>query len=110
MATRIASFHASSSVPCCYSHSLDLVLVDHNRLCNEQKMLRPAVRQVFDHHDLDEPFHTAERVVVEPVGSCASLVARESKLPFRLKQQLMTFQTGAAEGLGNGSFDTTNTR
>mmetsp|Transcript_42088 Transcript_42088/g.132621 ORF Transcript_42088/g.132621 Transcript_42088/m.132621 type:complete len:488 (-) Transcript_42088:82-1545(-) len=73
---------------------LNVVLVDHNELKQEQKWLEPAVVGVIDHHE-DTGAHADVRLrMVEPiVGSCSSLVAsfltgREGEMKEEVKQSL----------------------
>lgn len=53
-----------------------LTLVDHNALAPAQRPLAPFVRAVVDHHRDERLFPAARPRLVEPVGSCATLVAR----------------------------------
>lgn len=53
---------------------LRLVLVDHNRLSAAQEAWAPAVEEILDHHAEEGRYPAAGRVI-EPVGSCATLVA-----------------------------------
>lgn len=52
---------------------LRLMLVDHNMLPDADSDLEGAVVEVIDHHKLERV--TSCPIVVEPVGSCATLVA-----------------------------------
>jgi exopolyphosphatase len=55
---------------------LRVTLVDHNVLSPSQSYLQDAVFEVIDHHYAeDQPFPRLERLVIEPVGSTATLVA-----------------------------------
>ncbi|CAB0034020.1 unnamed protein product [Trichogramma brassicae] len=56
---------------------LDLSLLDHHALTGDDSGLRDAVRSVIDHRpqDRDWPWLDCD-LVLEQVGSCASLVAR----------------------------------
>ena len=51
-----------------------MVIVDHNVLCHSDGNLESSVVEVIDHHKLERPSGTAE-MLVEPVGSCCTLVA-----------------------------------
>jgi len=53
---------------------LQLVLVDHNVLVEEDKHLESKIVEIIDHH-ARETDH--ENAVIEPVGSCSSLVLRK---------------------------------
>lgn len=59
---------------------LELSLVDHNRLSTSQRGLAGSVRRVVDHHDPESALPNVVSSTIEPVGSCATLVARESGL------------------------------
>jgi len=54
--------------------NLQLVLVDHNVLTEEDKELESKVVEIIDHH-VKETVH--ENATIEPVGSCTSLVLRK---------------------------------
>ena len=54
--------------------NLQLVLVDHNVLTEEDKELESKVVEIIDHH-VRETEH--ENATIEPVGSCTSLVLRK---------------------------------
>lgn len=56
---------------------LRLTLVDHNTLSARQAGLAGSVAGIIDHHDDGGLFLQAEKRIVEPVGSCATLVAEE---------------------------------
>jgi exopolyphosphatase len=56
---------------------LRLVLVDHNSLPTQESFLDNAVVAVFDHHNDEGKYLGADPRVIEPVGSCATLIARE---------------------------------
>lgn len=51
---------------------LKLTLVDHNVLAAADSALQPSVMRVIDHHKREKPLD--RRDVIEPVGSCATLV------------------------------------
>lgn len=53
---------------------LDLVLVDHNRPGKAFAAFADAVSAIVDHHADEHLFPQAEQII-EPVGSCATLVA-----------------------------------
>jgi len=52
---------------------LKLTLVDHNMLAAADSHLQPSVVRVIDHHKRDKPLD--RRDLIEPVGSCCTLVA-----------------------------------
>jgi len=54
--------------------NLQLVLVDHNVLTEEDKELESRVVEIIDHH-AKETDH--ENATIEPVGSCSSLVLKQ---------------------------------
>ena len=54
---------------------LKLILIDHNKLAASQAELSGAVAGVVDHHKDEALFNDAAVRVIEPVGSCATLVA-----------------------------------
>merc|ERR1719318_537390 len=54
--------------------NLQLVLVDHNVLTEEDKELESKVVEIIDHHVKET---VLENVTIEPVGSCTSLVLRK---------------------------------
>lgn len=55
--------------------TLKLVLVDHNILPPSDAELDEAVVQIIDHHALEHPPSERLEMLVEPVGSCSTLVA-----------------------------------
>ena len=59
------------------ARKLALVLVDHNALSPRQDALAGAVAQIVDHHRDERLYRAAEREVVVPCGSCATLVAAQ---------------------------------
>ena len=54
---------------------LKLILVDHNVLADQDKHLDDKVVEILDHH-VSETSHT-NLAIIEPVGSCSSLVLRK---------------------------------
>lgn len=69
----------------CSLHSLQVILVDHNSLSGHRALIPPEqhllieekVSTIIDHHvDTNHCPNTTHRVV-ETVGSCSSLIARE---------------------------------
>ena len=54
-----------------------LVLVDHNKLKGDLEKFDSKVVSILDHHKDEECYKTASPRIIEPVGSAASLVARE---------------------------------
>jgi len=56
---------------------LELILVDHHTLANEDVALKPSVVTIIDHRPLDSAWSWPNVLLnVEIVGSCATLVAR----------------------------------
>ena len=53
---------------------LQVILVDHNALADQDKHLEDKVVEIIDHH-VRETAHTNS--IIEPVGSCSSLVLRQ---------------------------------
>jgi len=55
-----------------------VILMDHNKLSSGQTFLEPFVEEIIDHH-FDEKMYSKTLInkVVEPVGSCCTLVAEE---------------------------------
>ncbi|EGD73112.1 hypothetical protein PTSG_04826 [Salpingoeca rosetta] len=58
------------------AQSLDVTLVDHNRLAGHQTFLQPFVTHIVDHH-VDEHDFDPSVSTIEMIGSCSSLVARQ---------------------------------
>jgi len=56
---------------------LKLILVDHNTLDPNDAYLGDSVVKVYDHHNNENKYPHAEARIIEPVGSCASLITRE---------------------------------
>ncbi len=54
---------------------LTLTLIDHNDLAPSQSHLKDAVVEIIDHHVDEKQFRNIGHRVIEPVGSCATLVA-----------------------------------
>ena len=59
------------------SGKLKIVLVDHNRPAASHQEFRDVVTGVVDHHADEGLFSAAPVRIIEPVGSAATLVARE---------------------------------
>mmetsp|Transcript_5407 Transcript_5407/g.9739 ORF Transcript_5407/g.9739 Transcript_5407/m.9739 type:complete len:399 (-) Transcript_5407:117-1313(-) len=60
------------------SKSLSIVLVDHNKLADSQHFLSPHVVGIIDHHKEEGLYSSTSSAlgrIVEPIGSCCSLVA-----------------------------------
>ncbi|XP_032873465.1 protein prune homolog 2 isoform X2 [Amblyraja radiata] len=75
---------------------LALTLVDHNRLTSDDKALDTAVIKIIDHHE-EERIHSDHcEIVLEPVGSCITLIASEilQGAPELLNQQLTQLLRG----------------
>lgn len=57
---------------------LELILVDHHTLPNEDVALKPSVITIIDHRPLDPTWSWPDTILnIEIVGSCASLVTRD---------------------------------
>lgn len=57
---------------------LSLTLVDHNKLSGKQEYLSSCVKEIIDHHKDEEAYNLpSENKTIEPVGSCATLVAEK---------------------------------
>ena len=52
---------------------MKLTLVDHNVLAAGDAHLQPSIVRVIDHHKRDKPLD--RRDIIEPVGSCCTLIA-----------------------------------
>ncbi|XP_078070647.1 protein prune homolog 2-like isoform X2 [Mustelus asterias] len=76
---------------------LTLTLVDHNMLSSDDKVLETAVVKIIDHHEQERLHSTQCEIVVEPVGSCATLIVSEilQEAPELLNQQLTHLFRGA---------------
>jgi len=57
--------------------NLKLALVDHNMMSGEDSELENRVGEVIDHHVMERAADTNARMLVEPVGSCSTLVAQK---------------------------------
>lgn len=76
---------------------LELILVDHHTLANEDVALKPSVVTIIDHRPLDPAWSWPNVLLnVETVGSCATLVARNvlQKNPDILDAQLSSLLRG----------------
>ncbi len=60
------------------SGKLKVTLIDHNKLSGSQEYLASSVSEIIDHHKDEEMYPEAEKTI-EPVGSCATLVAEKIK-------------------------------
>ena len=60
--------------------TLKLALVDHNSLAGSLRGLEAAVVLVLDHHNDDGTLPLSTEKTIEPVGSCASLVAERGSI------------------------------
>ncbi|XP_072926312.1 protein prune homolog 2-like isoform X5 [Hemitrygon akajei] len=56
---------------------LALTLVDHNRLTSDDKALDTAVVKIIDHHEPERIHYDHCEIVLEPVGSCITLIVSE---------------------------------
>lgn len=57
---------------------LSLTLVDHNKLSGKQEYLSSCVKEIIDHHKDEEAYNLPKECkTIEPVGSCATLVAEK---------------------------------
>ncbi|XP_048382790.2 uncharacterized protein LOC125450743 isoform X2 [Stegostoma tigrinum] len=79
---------------------LTLTLVDHNMLTSDDKALETAIIKIIDHHDYreQERFHSTQcEIVLEPVGSCSTLIVSEilQEAPDLLNEQLTHLFRGA---------------
>ncbi|XP_043241188.1 uncharacterized protein LOC122391398 isoform X2 [Amphibalanus amphitrite] len=79
-----------------------ITLVDRHRLDGPDAPLQPCVVHVLDHHQPDRPL--SDDVVIEPVGSCCTLVAERL---FQLNRSLID-RTVADLLLGTIVLDTVN--
>ena len=75
---------------------LKLTLIDHNDLAVRQAHLGDAVVEIIDHHADENRFPDLGHRVVEPVGSCATLVAGHilDACPELLDRRLAQFLLG----------------
>ncbi len=58
------------------SGRLKITLIDHNKLSGRQEYLSGCIEEILDHHK-DENAYPVENKTIEPVGSCATLVAEK---------------------------------
>ncbi|XP_062924842.1 uncharacterized protein LOC134357338 isoform X2 [Mobula hypostoma] len=56
---------------------LALTLVDHNRLTSDDKALDTAVVKIIDYHEQERIHYDHCEIVLEPVGSCITLIVSE---------------------------------
>jgi exopolyphosphatase len=75
---------------------LKLTLIDHNELAHAQSRLKNAVEEIIDHHVDEKQFRNIAHRVIEPVGSCATLVAEHilDAAPELLDKHLAKFLFG----------------
>jgi len=76
---------------------LELILVDHHTLANEDIALKPSVVTIIDHRPLDPAWLWPNVLLnIEIVGSCTTLVARNvlQKNPDILDTQLSSLLRG----------------
>ncbi len=75
---------------------LELTLIDHNDLTPSQSYLKNAVVEIIDHHVDEKQFLNIAHRVIEPVGSCATLVAEQilDTAPELLDKHLIKFLFG----------------
>ncbi len=58
------------------SGRLKITLIDHNKLSGGQEYLSGCIEEILDHHK-DENAYPVKNKTIEPVGSCATLVAEK---------------------------------
>ncbi|MDX9800759.1 MAG: DHH family phosphoesterase [Spirochaetia bacterium] len=58
------------------SGRLKITLIDHNKLSGSQEYLSGCIEEIVDHHK-DENAYPVKNKTIEPVGSCATLVAEK---------------------------------
>ena len=76
---------------------LELILVDHHTLANEDFKLKPSIVMIIDHRPQDPTWSWPNVLLnIEIVGSCATLVARNvlQKNPDLLDTQLSSLLRG----------------
>ena len=75
---------------------LELTLIDHNDLAPSQSYLKNAVVEIIDHHVDEKQFLNIAHRLIEPVGSCATLVAEciLETAPELLDEHLVKFLFG----------------
>lgn len=76
---------------------LELILVDHHTLPNEDIVLKPSIVMIIDHRPLDPAWLWSNiPLTIETVGSCATLVARNvlQKHPNILDAQISSLLQG----------------
>ncbi len=54
-----------------------VILVDHNGLSSAQSFLNDRIIGIYDHHKDENGFLTVKPRMIEPVGSCSSLIVSE---------------------------------
>lgn len=90
---------------------LELILVDHHTLLNEDIALKPSVITIIDHRPLDLAWSWPDILLnIEIVGSCASLVARDilQKSPDMLDPQIASLLRGKYYHLCNNALVVAN--
>jgi exopolyphosphatase len=55
----------------------DIILVDHNALASSQLFLNSRIIGIYDHHKDENTFLTVLPRVIEPIGSCCSLIVSQ---------------------------------
>lgn len=76
---------------------LEIVLVDHHNLPNEDIYLMDSIIKIIDHRPQDKRWPwTGRKVYLENVGSCATLVARNlfDKHPEVIDSQISSLLRG----------------
>ncbi len=48
--------------------------MDHNVLPNSDSYLYASIVQIVDHHKKEHPFLEGINILIEPVGSCSTLI------------------------------------
>ena len=80
---------------------LEVVLVDHHNLSDEDMYLMDSVVKIIDHRPRDERWSWPGREIhLESVGSCATLVARNlfDKHPQMIDSQISSLLRGKLTG------------
>jgi exopolyphosphatase len=57
--------------------SSSIILVDHNALASSQLFLNSRIIGIYDHHKDENNFLTVLPRVIEPIGSCCSLIVSQ---------------------------------
>ena len=83
-------------------NKLELVLVDHHTLTDEDSSLADSVVEIIDHRPQDAAWTwTGKRINLQTVGSCATLVAKNmlDKHPDLLDSQISSLLRGKQPSL-----------